>query len=323
MVIEGRAFSFAEAARMRAILVREFGEPEVMRLEEVADPVAGEGQVVVDLKAAGINPVDTYIRSGKYGRLPALPYTPGSDGAGLVRGTGQRVYVAGSLSGTYATVAVCRPDQVHPLPERVSFEQGAGLSVPYGTAYRALFLRAQARPGETVLVHGASGGVGQAAVQWARGAGLHVLGTASTEAGLAHVRELGAHEVLNHAEPGYLEQVKARKPTLILEMLANVNLEHDLSVLAPRGRVVVIGSRGPVQVDPRWTMTGDLTVLGMSLANASPEELEMIHAAIGAGLESGVLSPAVGKTFALEEAPAAHRFVMEGGASGKVVLVTS
>lgn len=307
---------------MQAIIVREFGEPEVMKLEEAPELEPTDELVLVDLKAAGVNPVDTYLRSGKYGRLPELPYTPGSDGAGVVRGTGQRVYVAGSVTGTYATLAVCRPEQVHPLPERVSFEQGAGLYVPYATAYRALFLRAGARPGETVLVHGASGGVGQAAVQWARAAGLHVLGTASTAAGLEHVRVLGAHEVFNHAEPGYLEQVRARRPNLILEMLANVNLEHDLSVLAPRGRVVVIGSRGTVEVDPRQTMTGDLTVYGMSLANATPEELKEIHAAIGAGLASGTLSPAVGKTFALKDAPAAHRAVMGGGASGKVVLVT-
>lgn len=307
---------------MRAIIVRQFGEPEVMKLEEVPDRAVSDGQVLVEIKAAGVNPVDTYIRSGKYGRLPDLPYTPGSDGAGVVHGTGQRVYVAGSVTGTYASQALCRPEQVHPLPERVSFEQGAGLYVPYGTAYRALFLKAQARPGETVLVHGASGGVGQAAVQWARGAGMHVLGTASTEAGLEHVRQLGAHQVFNHALPGYLDQVKALKPTVILEMLANVNLENDLSILASRGRVVVIGSRGTVAIDPRWTMTSDLTIHGMALANAGPEELAMIHAAIGAGLESGVLAPAVGKTFPLAEAPAAHKAVMEGGASGKIVLVT-
>lgn len=308
---------------MRAIVVREFGEPEVMKLEEAADPVAGDDQVLVEVRAAGVNPVDTYIRSGKYARLPELPYTPGSDAAGVVAGTERRVYVAGSLSGTYATLALCRPEQVHPLPDRVSFEQGASLYVPYGTAYRALFLRARARPGETVLIHGASGGVGQAAVQWARAAGLRVLGTASTPAGLEHVIALGAHEVFNHSQPGYLDEVKKRAPTLILEMLANVNLEHDLSVLAPRGRVVVIGSRGPVSIDPRWTMSGDLSVLGLSLANATAEELSQIHAALGAGLSSGVLSPGVGSTFPLEEAAAAHRAVLSGGASGKVVLTTT
>lgn len=308
---------------MKAIVVREFGEPEVMQLEEAADPVPDGEQVLVEVRAAGVNPVDTYIRSGKYGRLPPLPYTPGSDAAGVEAGTGRRVYVAGSLSGTYATRALCRPDQVHPLPDNISFEQGAGLSVPYGTAYRALFLRAHARPGETVLVHGASGGVGQAAVQWARAAGLRVLGTASTPAGLEHVSALGAHEVFNHSEPGYLDEVKKRAPTLILEMLANVNLEHDLSVLAPRGRVVVIGSRGPVTIDPRWTMSGDLTVLGLSLANATAEELTEIHAALGAGLAGGVLSPGVGQSFPLDQAAAAHRAVLAGGASGKVVLTTT
>ncbi|MCE7875039.1 NADPH:quinone reductase [bacterium CPR1] len=313
---------------MRAIVVNEFGEPEVMKVQERPDPVPGPDQVLVEVHATGVNPVDIYIRSGKYGRLPQLPYTPGTDAAGVVRSgpgfePGARVYLAGSLTGTCAELALCAPEQVHPLPESTSFEQGAGLYVPYGTAYRALFLRAHARPGETVLVHGASGGVGQAAVQWARAAGLTVLGTASTEPGLDLVRRLGAHHVFNHAAPGYLDELRALRPNLILEMLANVNLENDLSLLAPRGRVVVIGSRGKIEIDPRWTMTGDLTLLGLSLANASPEEMGQIHAAIRAGLECAILSPVVGKTFSLEEAPAAHRAVMQGGAFGKVVLRTT
>lgn len=313
---------------MRAIVVSEFGDPEVLKLEERPDPVPGPDQVLVEVHATGVNPVDTYIRSGKYGRLPQLPYTPGTDAAGVVRSgpgfePGARVYLAGSLTGTCAELALCARDQVHPLPESTSFEQGAGLYVPYGTAYRALFLRAQARPGETVLIHGASGGVGQAAVQWARAAGLTVLGTASTEQGLDLVLRLGAHRVFNHAAPGYLDEVRSLRPSLILEMLANVNLENDLSLLAPRGRVVVIGSRGKIEIDPRWTMSGDLAVLGLSLANASAEELGQIHAAIRAGLECKMLAPVVGKTFSLEQAPAAHRAVMESGAFGKVVLRTT
>ncbi|HYX42813.1 MAG TPA: alcohol dehydrogenase catalytic domain-containing protein, partial [Pyrinomonadaceae bacterium] len=175
---------------MKTIRVHEFGGPEVLRLEEVEAPQAGAGQVVVRVAAAGVNPVEVYIRSGMYARKPELPFTPGMDGAGTVEAcgadvqrvrAGDRVYIAGSLSGTYAERALCLESQVHPLPAAVSFQQGAAMGVPYATAYRALFDRGQAKPSETVLVHGATGGVGIAAVQLARAAGLTVIGTGGTD----------------------------------------------------------------------------------------------------------------------------------------------
>jgi NADPH2:quinone reductase len=305
-----------------------------MRLEEAAEPRAGAGQVVVRVRAAGVNPVDTYIRAGAYARRPELPYTPGSDAAGVVEEVGEgvrgvkvgdRVYVAGSVSGTYAELALCDESEVHPLPERVTFEQGAGVFVPYATAYRALFQRARALPGETVFVHGASGGVGTAAVQLARAAGLRVVGTAGTEEGRRLVGEQGAHAVLDHRAPDYLEQLKdltgGRGADVILEMLANVNLDRDLGVLALGGRVVVIGSRGTVEINPRQAMTRDATILGMTLFNISPQERQGIHAALGAGLEAGTLSPVVGRELPLAEAPRSHEEVLKPGAYGKIVLV--
>ena len=174
---------------MKAIRVHQFGDPEVMHLEELPDPRPGPGQVVVRVKAVGVNPVDTYIRTGTYTQ-PPLPYTPGLDAAGIVESAGEgvkqvrpgdRVYLAGSLSGTYAERALCETSHVQPLPQAVSFSQGAGVSVPYATAYRALFHRAKAVPGEVVLIHGASGGVGLAALQIARAAGLTVIGTTGTD----------------------------------------------------------------------------------------------------------------------------------------------
>src|SRR6266567_358576 len=239
---------------MKAIRVHEFGGPEVMRLEEVSDPRPGPGQVLVKVHAAGVNPVDSYIRSGTYAVKPPLPYTPGMDAAGVVvevgpdvKGlkAGDRVYTAGTLSGAYAELALCAASQVHPLPARVNFVQGAGVSIPYGAAYRALFQRARAVPAETVLVHGASGGVGIAAVQMARAAGLTVIGTAGTEQGEKLVLAEGAHHVLNHHASGYLDKLPeltcGQGVDIILEMLANVNLGHDLQVLATGGRVVLIG----------------------------------------------------------------------------------
>ena len=238
--------------------------------------------------------------------------------------TGDRVYAHAAIGG-YAELALCEEWQVHPLPERTSFQQGAAIGVPYATAWRALLMRAQARPGETVLVHGASGGVGTAAVQIARAHGMRVIGTAGTEEGLALVRSQGAHDVLNHRDADYLQRLLpltgGRGVDVVLEMLANVNLDRDLDVLAQQGRVVVIGNRGRVEIDPRKAMGRDAPILGMTLFNATRAELEEIHAGIVAGLENGTLNPVIGKEMPLADAAKAHVAVMEPGALGKIVLV--
>lgn len=318
---------------MKAIRVHEFGGPEMLRLEEIADPQPGPGQVVVKVEAAGVNPVETYIRSGGYGKRP-MPYTPGSDAAGTVESVGEgvtsvkigdRVYLAGTITGAYAEKALCSTAQVRALPERLSFAQGAGIHVPYYTAYYGLFDRAKAQAGEAVLVHGASGGVGLAAVQIARAAGLTVIGTAGSEAGLKLVAEQGAHYVFDHRKDGYLDQIKAlnggKGVSLILEMLANVNLAKDLGLLAQKGRVVVIGSRGPIEIDPRQTMGKDSSILGMSLMNATETDIFRLHAALGAGLANGTLTPIIAQEIPLAEAPRAHQAIMESSARGKIVLI--
>jgi NADPH2:quinone reductase len=318
---------------MRAIVVREFGGPEVMKIEEIPAPSAGPGQIVIRVGAVGVNPVDTYIRSGLYARKPALPYTPHADIAGTVESVGNdvtkvhpgdRVY-AYMVEGGGAELARVEEWQLQRLPERATFQQGAAVGVPYGTAWRALFLKARARPGETVLVHGASGGVGTAAVQIARAHGMHVIGTAGTEEGVRLVREQGAHEALNHRAPDYLSRIPAitggRGVNVILEMLANVNLDRDLDILAPHGRIMVIGNRGRVEIDPRKMMGKDGTMLGMTLFNTTREEFLEIHAGLAAGLENGTLAPVIGKEFTLDQAPQAHVAVMEPGAFGKIVLI--
>jgi NADPH2:quinone reductase len=319
---------------MKAIRVHEFGGPEVLRLEDVPDPRPAAGQVLVRVRAAGVNPVDTYIRAGGHAVKPPLPFTPGLDAAGVIEAVGNgvtrvrvgdRVYTGGSLSGTYAELALCGEAQAHSLPERVSFAEGAGVFTPYATAYRALFQRARGVPGETVLVHGASGGVGTAAVQIARAAGFQVIGTGGSEEGRKLVAEQGAHQVLDHHAPDYLEQLmkitSGRGPDVILEMLANVNLGRDLGVVAKGGRVVVIGSRGAVEINPRLAMTRDATILGMSLFNASPQELASIHAGLIAGLETGTLRPVVGRELPIASAARAHEEVLKPGAHGKIVLI--
>src|ERR1700719_2268064 len=234
---------------MKAIRVHEFGGPEVLKLEEVPTPRPTEVQVLVRVRAVGVNPYDTYMRAGTYAIKPQLPYTPGSDAAGTVEAVGpgvteakpgDRVYTARTLTGAYAEYAMALEDQVHLLPDNISFEQGAAVWVPYGTAYHALHHFAKARAGETVLVHGASGGVGTASVQIARAIGMTVFGTASTEEGLKLVKREGAHQVFDHSKAGYQEEIMkasvGKGVDLILEMAAHVNLGNDLKMLALQGR---------------------------------------------------------------------------------------
>jgi NADPH:quinone reductase len=323
---------------MKAIRVHQFGDPSVMKLEETAETSPGAGQVLIDVKAAGVNPVDTYIRTGQYAFLPPLPYTPGSDAAGVVTaiGTdvhgvqaGDRVYISGTIAGrafgSYAERAVCTLDQVHHLPDHVSFAEGAGIGVPYVTAWRALFDKVRAMPGETVLIHGASGAVGVAATQMARAAGLRVFGTAGTMRGQQLARDQGAHEVFDHSAAGYEKDVLAktggRGVEVIIEMLANVNLVKDLDLIAKRGRIAIVGNRGALELNPRAIMGKDATVVGFTNWNALPEELAMAHAAIVAGMERSGYKPQVGKQMPLADAPRAHEEVLKPGAYGKIVLV--
>ena len=318
---------------MKAIRVYAHGGPEVLKLEEQPRPTPGSEQVLIRIHAAGVNPVDTYIRAGAYS-ISNLPYTPGFDAGGVVEAVGEkvsrfkvgdRVYTSATVTGTYAEYGVAEASTVHPLPAAISFAQGAALGVPYATAYRALFQKANARAGETVLIHGASGGVGTAAVQLARAAGLIVIGTTSSPEGEKLVRESGAHHVLNHSSSNYTEELmritNARGVDLILEMLANVNLGKDLTLLAKFGRVVVIGSRGKVELNPRDTMSRDATITGMTLFNASGPELQSIHAGLYAGLECGTLNPVIGQELPLADAAKAHIAILEPGAYGKIVLV--
>ena len=318
---------------MKAIVVGEFGGASVLKLQETPDPEPGEGEVLIRTGAAGVNPVETYIRSGTHALKPDLPYTPGTDAGGTVEavGTGvtdldvgERVYTAGTLSGAYAELILCHRDQVHILPESVSFNQGAAINIPYATAFRGLHQRGEAKPGETLLIHGASGAVGSAAAQMGVAHGMTVIGTVGTERGAEMVRNQGVEHVFDHNSEGYLEQIReathGNGVNLILEMLSNVNLAKDLSIVSQKGRIVVIGCRGTIEINPREAMMREADIRGLVLFGASPEEIASIHSGIGAGLRNGTLSPIVGKEMALSEAAAAHEVVLEAGAYGKIVL---
>jgi NADPH2:quinone reductase len=323
---------------MRAIVVREFGGPEVLQVGELPDPRPAGAQVLVRVHAAGVNPFDTYMRTGNYAIKPPLPYTPGCDAAGVIEGLGRdargftlgaRVFVGGTAThkayGAYTEQVLCEPHQVHPLPDRLNFSQGAGVFVPYVTAWRALHDRARVQPGETLFIHGASGAVGIAATQIAVAWGMTVIGTAGTPVGLEIVRAQGATAALNHREADYLDRLKeltgGRGPDVILENLANVNLDNDLTVMAPGGRVVVVGNRGRIEIDPRKAMSKEGAIVGMALWNSSASDLTRILRAIESGLANGTLTPRVAMELPLADAPLAHQRILEPAVNGKIVLV--
>jgi NADPH2:quinone reductase len=319
---------------MKAIQIQRFGGPEVLEYREIPTPKPGPGEILVRVHAAGVNPYDTYMRAGTYAIKPALPYVPGSDAAGTVEAVGDgvkkvkvgdRVYTAKTLTGAYAEYTLANESQVYPLPANISFGQGAGLWVPYGTAYTALHHHAHAHGAETLLVHGASGGVGLAAVQFAGAMGMTIIGTAGSQRGLNLIKKEGAHYAFDHSKSGYTDEIlKAtgeRGVDVILEMAAHINLANDLRLLARLGRAIVIGNRGEITINPRDLMSRRSSVRGFTLWAATEAEIAEIHAAIAAGLGNGTLRPVVAKEIPLKDSAIAHQEILAPGASGKIVLV--
>ncbi|CAK7304994.1 Quinone oxidoreductase [Vulpes lagopus] len=321
---------------MRAIRVFEFGGPEVLKLQsDVAVPIPKDHQVLIKVHACGVNPVETYIRSGTYRRKPLLPYTPGSDVAGIIEAIGEnvstfkkgdRVFTTATISGGYAEYALASDHTVYILPEKLDLKQGAAIGIPYFTAYRALLHSARAKAGESVLVHGASGGVGIAACQIARAYGLKVLGTAGTEEGQNIVLQNGAHEVFNHRELNYIDKIKKsvgeKGIDVIIEMLANVNLSNDLDLLSYGGRVIVVGSRGPIEINPRDTIPKETSIIGTALYSSTKEEFRKFAMALQAGMEIGWLKPVIGSQYSLEKVVQAHENIIHSsGTIGKMILL--
>lgn len=318
---------------MLAVIVPRHGAPEVMTLADRDRPEPGPGQVLVETRAVGINPVEIKTRAGLLPAWsPPLPYVPGFEAAGLVAAVGpgvegfapgDRVYGSFAIGGSYAQFVLFQAPWIRRLADRASFAQGASVSVAYVTAYRALFQLARAQPGESVFIHGASGGVGTAAVQLARAAGLRVIGSASTEAGRALVLREGAHAVVDHSAEGYLDIVRAetggRGPDVILEMAPKHNLNHDLALVADGGRIALVTAEGHADLD--LSLTGrTVSIHGVSLIHLESGAIDRALDAIDAGLESGSLRPVVAREFPLAEAAAAHRALEAGGATGNLVL---
>lgn len=324
---------------MKAIQAHSFGDSNVLQLDTIDDPAPGTGQLVIDIKAIGVNPADTYMRGGAYAIVPDLPYIPGGDAAGIVSAvgenvstfaTGDRVYTGTSMgfsmTGCYAEKVVRSAANIIKLPENVSFAAGAALGVPYATAHYALFSRGQATASDCVFIHGASGSVGTAAIQLAKRAGIRVIGSGGTERGRQLILDQGADHVVDHTSEGYTDKVQnltdGAGPSLILEMLANINLATDLELVAKYGRIVVIGNRGEVTINARLAMMKELDVRGIALFNGSREEMEAINRDLVTGLADGSLNPIIGRELPLARAATAHDDVLKPGAFGKIVLLT-
>lgn len=320
--------------QMNAVEVRAFGGPEVLRLSTVSLPQVGPGQVLIRVRAASVNPIDTAFRAGVDvgAPLPPLPWTPGVEAAGEVAAVGegvknvtvgQRVFTGFTLTGTYAEYALAHSSQVFPLPERLSFAQGAGITSSYLTGYHTLFHLARAVAGETVLIHGASGGVGIATLQWARASGLRVIASAGTEQGRELVRREGAHLAVEHkgeaARAAIHDFTGGRGPDIVIEMKAD-NLPEALNVVANRGRIVVVGGHGSVPLDATLLIGKAVTILGTNVITLSLEMVASIQAAISAAVDAGTIRPVVAEEIGLDNAGRAHERIASGGALGKVVL---
>ena len=273
--------------------------------------------------------------------LDKFPHVPGFDFAGTVEevGTnvtdlkvGERVYGSDLSSpagmGAYAQYVAIKHNYVHPLHESLTFSQGASLPIPYFTAYRGLFHQAEAKPGETVFIHGASGGLGMAAVQIASGLGLTVIGTASTPEGRQLAKEAGAHFVFNHYEEGYLEKAKEaageKGIDIIIEGIADKNLTKDLGLVRDKGRIVIIGGASDIAINPLHVFVHEIVVKGVFIYKVSENELFETRQALYAGAKAGWLRPYIWKEFPLEKAADAHVLLTGGGgARGKIILTVS
>lgn len=324
---------------MKAIQINEFGGPEVLKTVEIDEPYPNEDEVKVKVFVTGLNPSEAYTITGTYGyNVPNLPYVPGYDATGVIEEVGSSVnhfkkgdrvflsaFSAERNTGTYAEKVVTDAKNVFRLPDNISFKEGAALGIPVFTAYKAIFLKANVRAGETVLVHGASGSVGSMAVQMAKAIGATVIGTSSTEEGRQTILDLGADHAMDHISEDNKEELlnitNEQGPDVIIEMLANANLETDMQVIVKYGRIIIVGSRDTIEVNPRNLMTSEAIVTGMTFTYPTQKEMKEMQYGVNALLEIGAIRPLIGNEFTLDEPVEAHKALMESSGNGRTIFV--
>jgi NADPH:quinone reductase len=303
---------------LRAVILRETGGPEQLVLEEAPEPEARDGEVVVRVRAAGVNFADVLVRRGRYPQPPELPTVPGSEVAGEVDG---RRVMALPRGGGYAEAVAAHEQLVVPLPDGASFEEGAGFLLTYLTAWIPLTRQVRVGPGTVVLVHAGSGGVGAAAIQLAKHLGAEVVATASTEEKRTVALEQGADRAFGYED--FAEEVRA---DVVLDPVGGEVFTQSFGVLKPLGSVVALGFAGGwwEPLDPAPLVGRNLSMHGFYLGRLMRHESRLVQEAVGEVLElwsSGAVKPLVGATFPLERAADAHALIEARGHVGKVVLV--
>lgn len=321
---------------MKAIVVSEYGGPEVLRIQEMPTPEPGPNQVRVRVAVAGLNFIDVYQRRGGY-PVP-LPFTPGNEGAGVVEAVGpgvdnvrpgERVAFLSQL-GSYAEVAIVAADRLYPLPADISFEQGAAMPLQGMTAHYLIHEYRLPRAGETVLIHAAAGGMGLLLVQWAHHLGARVLGTTSTEEKAQAAREAGADSVILYSQQDWVAETKrlteGRGAHLIIDGVGKTTFPGDLEAAALRGNIVIYGAAsGPADpFAPNALMTNALTLSGGTLGDflLAPEERRRRWNDVVEGVRSGWLKITVDKVLPLDQAAEAHRLLEGRQSIGKLLLRT-
>jgi NADPH2:quinone reductase len=324
---------------MKAVLCKHYGPPSDLVVEEVPSLRAGEGQVVVAVHACGVNFPDTLIIEGKYQFKPALPFSPGAEVAGVVKAVGPGVkrfkpgdrVIAATTWGGYAQEALAQAERVIRMPEGMAFETAAAFLLTYGTSHHALKDRGELKAGETVLVLGAAGGVGLAAVEIAKAMGARVIAAASTDEKLAVCREHGADETINYSTEDLRGRLKAitgeRGVDVVYDPVGGALSEAALRSMAWRGRFLVIGfAAGDIPKVPlNLPLLKGCSIVGVFLGGfmrAEPERSELELRELVAWIGEGKLHPRVHAVYPLERAADAMHDVTSRKVMGKVVLTT-
>lgn len=331
---------------MHAAFYTHTGSPDVIQYGELPDPVPAAGEVLVQVRAAAVNPIDTYIRSGAISQPLRVPYVPGCDLAGTVIACGagvQRFRVGDRVwgsnqglfgrQGTCAEQAAVAEEWLYPLPAGESFEEAAAGALVGITAQLGLFLHAGLKSGETLFVNGGAGGVGSAVVQFAKAAGAVVVTTAGTPEKRRRCLELGADFALDYRSPTLDEELRRIvQPRggidLWWETLREPNLERTIGFMRKRGRIVLMAGRAARPVFPLGAFyVNDLRMVGFAMFNAAPDEQRRCAEEMNRLYEQGEWKPQVGRTFRLAELAAAHRLqeanTLEGAGTlqGKIVIL--
>lgn len=322
---------------MRALVCKEYGPPDAVVLEHLPDPVPADGQVLVDVAAAGINFPDVLAIAGKYQVRTPTPFVPGNEAAGVVAAVGDGVtrfnvgdqVIINSTGGAFAEKCVASELTTMPLPRELSFEQGAGFSVTYGTSYHALRQCADLQAGETLLVLGAAGGVGITAVEIAKVMGARVIAAASSEEKLAFAASAGADETINYTEVPLKEAVKeltdGKGVDVIYDPVGGALAEQALRALAWHGRYLVIGfASGDIPKFPaNIALLKEASIIGVwwgTWASKNPDLQIRNMMDMAALIRAGKLTPRVTESYALDDYVDAFSAITERRALGKVTL---